>query len=92
MLCAVQGVGPNFTTPSTSEVSGATLQQLSSSLLDFCSAVTADDMSQCKLPAIKTQGQVLPPPAPAVAAAAAAATVLLDEDDALVYEVEPFGE
>jgi hypothetical protein len=92
MAVSPQGVGTNFVAPNASEVSTATLQQLRSSILDFCAAVTADEMSQCKLPAIKTQAQELPPPAAEVAAAAAATTALLDEDDALVYEVEPFGE
>jgi hypothetical protein len=90
-LAEVPAVDGSFQSGEPSALSEATLVAITGPVLEFINCLQAGKLADCQVPHANPPGQPAVVLSESAAAGIAAQIAILDEDDTLVYEVEPLG-
>eukprot|EP00879_Flechtneria_rotunda_P006050 GHRR01006363.1.p1 GENE.GHRR01006363.1~~GHRR01006363.1.p1 ORF type:complete len:476 (+),score=185.34 GHRR01006363.1:2625-4052(+) len=90
-LVEVPNVDGSFQSGEPPAVQQETVTAVTQPLLEFVNSLQSNSIKQCKLQHACPLGQAPVPLSDSAAAGIAAQIALLDEDDSLIYELEPFG-
>lgn len=90
-LVEIPDVDSVFASGEPAAVQPATAAAIASPFLEFVNALHSGNMAACKLPTANPPGQPAVQLSDTAAAGIAAQIAILDEDDSMVYDVEPFG-
>jgi hypothetical protein len=90
-LVEVPGADGSFTTGDPATLQPETIAAVAEPILEFVTALQSNSVSSCKVPLATSSGQGAVQLSESAAAGIAAQIAILDEDDTVIYEVEPFG-
>jgi hypothetical protein len=90
-LVEVPGADSSFATGEPAALQLETAAAVAEPILEFVTALQSNSVSSCKVPLANSSGQGAVQLSESAAAGIAAQIAILDEDDTVIYEVEPFG-
>jgi hypothetical protein len=90
-LVEVPNADGSFAVGSPAALQPESIAALAEPVLEFVNALQSGSVSSCKLPLANPPGQAAVQLSESAAAGIAAQIAILDEDDTVIYEVEPFG-
>jgi hypothetical protein len=90
-LVEVPEADGNFATGEPAVLQPESIAAVAEPVLEFVNALQSGNVSSCKLPLANPPGQGAVQLSESAAAGIAAQIAILDEDDSIIYEAEPFG-